>query len=143
MEFNFKDIFIGNLIEKRVEELQISTERICNFLKLNEKQLTELYKQNDINTDLLLRCSKLLEYDFFRIYSQHLLLYAPPASVKYKEGGKRKTESPQFRKSLYTTEIIHFIMELVEKGEMKNSEIITRYNIPKTTLYKWIKKHKK
>lgn len=56
MEFNFKDINIGNLIEKRVEELQVSTERICNFLKLNEKQLTELYKEKNINTDLLLRC---------------------------------------------------------------------------------------
>ena len=80
---------------------------------------------------------------FFRIYSQHLLLYAPPASINYKKVDSQKTASPQFRKSLYTTEIIQFIMELVEKGEMKNSEIMTKYNIPKTTLYKWIKKHKK
>lgn len=90
MEFNFKDINIGNLIEKRVEELQVSTERICNFLKLNEKQLTELYKEKNINTDLLLRCSKLLAYDFFRIYSQHLLLFAPPASINYKKLDSQK-----------------------------------------------------
>lgn len=141
MQFNFKDIFIGNLIEKRVQELEISSQRICDFLKIEEKQLTQLYSQENISTDILLKCSKLLDYDFFRIYSQHLLLYAPPASINYKKPEQGNT--PQFRKSLYTTEIIDFILELIETKQMDKSEIISRYNIPRSTLYKWIKKHKK
>ncbi len=50
---------------------------------------------------------------------------------------------PQFRKNVYTTEIISFFLEMLEKNEITKREIIETYNIPKTTLYKWIKKHMK
>lgn len=143
MKFNYKNIHIGIIIQNIVIEKEIEVERICNFLKIQETQIEKMYESKSMDVALLLCWSKLLEYDLFRIYSQHLLLYAPPASMNYREMDGKKTDMPQFRKNLYTTEIIQFIMELVEKGEMKNSEIITKYNIPKTTLYKWIKKHKK
>ena len=143
MKFNYKDIHIGKLLQDAVLEKEIELERICSFFKIEESQLQKMYQEKSIDSELLLRWSKLLEYDFFRIYSQHLLLYAPPASINYKKAETQETSLPQFRKSLYTTEIIQFIMELIEKGEMKNSEIMEKYNIPRTTLYKWIKKHKK
>ena len=145
MEFKFKDIFIGQLIQARVNEINMPLERICKFLKISEKDLFKVYSDKEINTELLLKFSKLLEYDFFRIYSQHLVLYAPPANVKYKSKADHKdpTRLPSFNKNLYTTELIEFIVELVETGEKKPSEIIADYRIPKTTLYKWLKKHKK
>ena len=95
-----------------------------------------------MDTAQLLQWSKLLEYDFFRIYSQHILLYAPFGQVK-SEDKQKKSSLPQFKKKLYTPEIIEFIVELVEKEEKTKQEIINEYRIPKTTLYKWIKKHKK
>lgn len=145
MEFKFKDIFIGQLIQNRVNELDIPLERICKFLKISEKNLFNIYADKEINTELLLKFSKLLEYDFFRIYSQHLVLYAPPANVEYKSkpDHKEPTKLPSFNKNLYTIELIEFIVELVETGEKKASAIITDYRIPKTTLYKWLKKHQK
>jgi hypothetical protein len=51
-----------------------------------------------------------------------------------------KNKLPQFRKNIYTRELIDFILEKMEKGEMTKAEII-RYKIPKTTLYKWISKY--
>lgn len=98
-----------------------------------------MYQSKSIETDKLLLWSKLLEYDFFRIYTQHLVLYAPPTSINYKKC--TKTSLPQFRKNVYTTEIINFFLEMLEKKEITKKEIIERYNIPKTTFYKWIKKH--
>lgn len=142
MEFVYKNIHIGQLILRLVTEKEIDDDRIVKFLKVPSSKIKEMYQSKDLGTEMLLLWSKLLEYDFFRIYSQHLLLYAPPASLNYK---KKETVSklPQFRKNVYTTEIINFIVELYHNKEMTQKEIMDQYNIPKTTLYKWIKKHKK
>ncbi len=142
MEFVYKNIHIGQLILRLVTEKEIDDDRIVKFLKVPSSKIKEMYQSKDLGTEMLLLWSKLLEYDFFRIYSQHLLLYAPPASLNYK---KKETVSklPQFRKNVYTTEIINFIVELYHNKEMTQKEIMDQYNIPKTTLYKWIKKHNK
>lgn len=142
MEFVYKNIHIGQLILRLVTEKEIDDDRIVKFLKVPSSKIKEMYQSKDLGTEMLLLWSKLLEYDFFRIYSQHLLLYAPPASLNYK---KKETVSklPRFRKNVYTTEIINFIVELYHNKEMTQKEIMDQYNIPKTTLYKWIKKHKK
>ncbi|WP_316931881.1 helix-turn-helix domain-containing protein [Chryseobacterium soli] len=104
-----------------------------------------MFAQENLSTDILLKWSKLLEYDFFRLYSHHLILYSPQrrrnGNIK-NEKGPRKFVLPQFRKSLYTKEIIAFILELISSGEKSKKEIIEEYNIPKTTLYKWLLKYK-
>lgn len=143
MEFRYKNIHIGDLIANLVEDRQIDMERITKFMKTSVKSIQQVYNQKSIDTEQLLLWSKLLEYDFFRIYSQHLLLYAPSASTTEKKTSNPNVSIPQFRKNLYTTEIVNFVLELVESGEMTKTEIMKRYNIPRTTLYKWIKKHKK
>ena len=142
MEFRYKNIHIGELIANLVEDRQIDVERITKFMKISVENIQEVYMQKSIDTEQLLLWSKLLEYDFFRIYSQHLLMYAPSASSTEKKSSNPNVSVPQFKKSLYTTEIVKFILELVESGEISKTEIIEKYNIPRTTLYKWIKKHK-
>lgn len=92
-------------------------------------------------TEKLIRCFKLLKYDFFRVYDHHLILYAP-ASSEEKTKEKKATALPQFRKNIYTKEVINFIIEQVSTGEMSKIEVMEKYGIPKTTLYKWISKFK-
>ena len=128
------------MIEKKVTEIGIELPRICNFLKCNEKEIKEMFEQENLPTDIVLKWSKLLEYDFFRIYSQHLILYSPPSAQDVSK--KRKSTLPYFRKNIYTQEIIDFILEQIYSGKMTKSEVIERYRIPKTTLYKWIDKYK-
>lgn len=135
---DFKNIHIGNLIKKRIEENGISSSRICSFIKCSENEINEIYLSEEICTELLLRFSKLLEYDFFRIYTQHLILYAPPSGNKEISHGK--SILPRFRKNIYTREIIDFILELLSTGAKTRNEIIEEYRIPKTTLYKWVTK---
>lgn len=136
---NFKDIHIGNLIEQKVSESGIETIRIENFLKIDEEEITKMYAAKSMDAEVLLKWSKLLEYDFFRIYSQHLILYSP-SSRKVRNADKSKV--PIFRKSIYTKEMIDFILELVASGKKTKIQIIEEYRIPKTTLYKWIIKYK-
>ena len=138
---NFKDIHIGEMIENGVAERGIEISRICNFFKYTEKEILAMYKAQSLDTNTLLKWSKLLEYDFFRIYSQHLILYAPP-SAKDENSKKNKSSLTKFRKNIYTKEIIDFIMQQIETGNMTKKQVIENYNIPKTTLYKWISKYR-
>lgn len=139
---NFKNIHIGQLLEKQVTESGIEMSRICNFLHCTKEEVREMYSSDSLNTEILLRWSKLLEYDFFRLYTQHLILYAPASSTE-NTGINKKTSLPKFRKNIYTQEVIDFVLEQIESEKMTRNQVIERYKIPKTTLYKWISKHKK
>ncbi|TZF98965.1 transposase (plasmid) [Chryseobacterium panacisoli] len=138
----FKNIHIGELIQKRVQETGFSSDRILNFMQCSHKELAEMYNSKFLDTETLLKWSKLLTYDFFRLYSQHLVLYSPPLSSDYYQKLKHeKTQLPKFRKNIYTVEIIDFILNLLKTNEKTKQQIIEEYRIPKTTLYKWIQKY--
>ena len=136
---NFKEIHIGQMVETKVAESGIEISRICNFFKSSEEEIKEMFLQDNLPTDILLKWSKLLEYDFFRLYSQHLILYAPPATTREKQD--KPSKLPQFRKNIYTKEVIDFILEQITTKEMTKTQVIEHYRIPKTTLYKWISKY--
>ncbi|HCM35932.1 transposase [Chryseobacterium sp.] len=138
---NFKNIHLGKLIQERVEELAIDSIRICKFLKSTEKEIKEMYQSKSLDSEILLRWCKLLEYDFFRVYSQHLILYAPCVAVENNTKAK-KSSLPIFRKNIYTKEVIDFILEQISSNKMTRMEVTEKYKIPKTTLYKWISKYK-
>ncbi|MBB4807869.1 hypothetical protein HNP38_003185 [Chryseobacterium defluvii] len=140
----FKNIHIGSIIKQRVTEYEIGMSRICNFLKCKEEDVKIMYHTESLDSALLLRWSKLLGYDFFRVYSQHLILYSPQVNIKSTDASQNhQIHIPQFRKNIYTKELIDFILELLENGEKTKQEIIDEYKIPKTTLYKWASKYKK
>ncbi|SDQ04073.1 hypothetical protein SAMN05421664_0032 [Chryseobacterium soldanellicola] len=141
MKVNFKDVHIGEIIYTRVMEKDIHIDRICSFMKQEEEDIEKMYASKSLDTDILLRWSKLLEYDFFRFFSQHLILYAPPSSVNYNK--TIKSVLPEFRKNLYTKEVIDFILDLIEKKEKSKVEVMNQYRIPKSTLHRWIVKYKK
>ncbi|MEJ5103151.1 transposase [Chryseobacterium sp. MYb328] len=119
-----------------MEELQISSERAAKFLKCDEVDIKKMYQQSSIDTHLLLRWSKLLKYDYFRLFTGYLVLYAPPGNRIVSE----KSDLPVFRKNIYTEEVKSFILDKILRKEMTPQEVIVKYRIPKTTLYKWIKK---
>ncbi|MCY1662502.1 transposase [Chryseobacterium sp. SL1] len=140
---NFKNIHIGSLINQRIIETNTDLTRICNFMNTTENEIEKMLISESIDSGNLLKWSKLLEYDFFRIYSQHLILYSPPTSSGSDLIKKRtlKSHLPSFRKNIYTKEIIDFILEQINSGEYTKSEVIEKYGIPKTTLYKWFNKY--
>lgn len=137
----YKEIHIGKFIKERVEEMQINMERICNFLKKDEDFIEKIYESSSIDTDLLLRWSKLLEYDFFRLYSSHLILYSPPSAVNKTSSNQKSEKIPYFRKNIYTQEIKEFIIQKIQSGEMTQTDVINEYSIPKSTLHRWLQKN--
>ena len=131
------------MIETKVAEIGMEISRICNFLHCSEEEIEKMYEAKSLDTEILLKWSKLLQYDFFRMYTQHLILYAPPSANEKRSKENKKQTIPEFRKNIYTKEVIDFIIEQIDTEKMTKKQIIERYNIPKTTLYKWISKYKK
>ncbi len=141
---NFKEIHVGKLIKSRVDECGMDIHRICKFFGYTESVIKSMYEDEDIKANDLLRWCKLLEYDFFRIYSQHLILFSPPSgNYQTNAGSKSAAALPKFRKNIYTKEIIYFILDKIKKGHKSKQEVMNDYKIPKTTLYKWISKYEK
>lgn len=140
MKLNYKRIHIGNLIQEEVKTSKIENGRIYNFMNCDEKEIEEMYKSADLPTNILLKWCKLLEYDFFRIYSQHLILFSAQKSGS-KSNKENKSSLPNFRKNLYTKELISFVLELIQTGEKTRAQITEEYRIPKNTLLKWIEKY--
>ncbi|AZA92663.1 Uncharacterised protein [Chryseobacterium nakagawai] len=136
---NFKEIHIGKLIRIKIEELKINEDRIANFFKLPLEEIMLMCDHSNISTEHLLRWCKLLEYDFFRLYSHHLILYAPIS--KNTSTKESQSSLPVFRKNIYSKELISFVLEQIESGEMTKSQVITEYRIPKSTLNKWSLKY--
>ncbi len=135
---NIKDIHIGNLILAKVEEHQISIERISRFLNRTEEEVEMMFHAESMDTDILLKWCKLLKFDFFRFYTGHLILYAPQARMD--NVFSQKNDTLVFRKSIYTQEVKDFILDKIKTGKMTANDAVKRYRIPKTTLYKWMKK---
>ncbi|MCY1663386.1 transposase [Chryseobacterium sp. SL1] len=139
MSYNVKKIHIGKLIHQKVNKKGIDMYRIEKFLKCSEEEIFSMYQKPSIDTEILLRWSKLLKYDFFRIYVQHIILFSP--SEKSKTEAQETQKLPSYRKNVYTKEIINFVLELLNSGLKTKTEITEEYKIPKTTLYKWIEKY--
>lgn len=135
---NIKNIDIGDVIRSKVEEHKISIERISRFLGKTEYEIVKMYEQKSIDTDILLKWCKLLKFDFFRFYTGHLILYSPGSRID--NTFRQKGETMVFRKSIYTQEVKDFVLEKINTGKMTANEVVVKYKIPKTTLYKWMKK---
>nr|WP_288447110.1 transposase [uncultured Chryseobacterium sp.] len=134
-----KEIHIGEMLLKAVTERGLYEESICKFLRCSRLEVSDMYTNRNIDSELLLKWSKLLEYDFFRIYSQHLILYSPQANVITKNN--RYPSLPKFRKNIYTHEVIEFLLELINTGEKTIDQVISDYGVPRTTIYRWRNKY--
>lgn len=139
----FENIHIGERIKQKINESGISNSRICNFMKCGEKEILTMLNSEKMDSELLLKWSKLLEYDFFRMYSQHLILYTSAETLQnIQKKSSGQSLLPQFKKNIYTRETIDFILKLIHEEKKNNQEVRDRYNIPRSTLYQWLKKYK-
>ncbi|WP_228423702.1 helix-turn-helix domain-containing protein [Chryseobacterium carnipullorum] len=129
------------MVSKRVLECDVDITQLCKFFKCSSEDILAMYNSKSLDSEILLKWSKILEYDFFRFYSQNLILYSPASADNKKN--KENSKMHHFRKNIYTREVIDFMLEMVEKREKTKKQIIEEYNIPKTTLYKWIEKNRK
>ena len=63
---------IGQLIKQQMEMQGKTTSWLARELAYCRTNVYKIYDKKSIDTDLLLRISRLLQYDFFEVYSQEM-----------------------------------------------------------------------
>lgn len=140
----YKEIHIGNKIKTIARLKKLSVSRACMFLKCSAQDIENMYLQESLDSKILLRWCKLLEYNFFMFYHSHLQLYSPSASgAKVYTEDKEVVSNYSFKKNLYSPEIIEYVLQQWNSNALSAKEIMKKYHIPRTTLYRWKKKESK
>lgn len=52
------------MMRETIAESGTEMSRICNIFNCTEEEIDEMYKRKSLDTEILLRWSKLLQYDF-------------------------------------------------------------------------------
>ena len=66
-----RDIFIGPIIKQKLDESPYSVARFAQKIGRSRKSVYNLFKVKSVDTDLLSQISKLLQYDFFMLYTNN------------------------------------------------------------------------
>ncbi len=64
MDANFKDIYIGKLIQQKVEERHLTYSEFARMIHCARTSLYSIFNSKSIDTERLLQISKVLDYDF-------------------------------------------------------------------------------
>lgn len=81
---------IGEKVEARAKELRIGPTELARKIKTTKQNIYHIYKRESIDTELLMRLSKVLDYDFFQYYSEeNESMVSEPARPAY---GKNKKQ---------------------------------------------------
>lgn len=79
-----KEIHIGLEIESRINQLNISKSEFGRRLGKQKQNLKRIFERSSIDTDMLLQISKILDYNFFRLYCEEI---PDIATIKVKSKG--------------------------------------------------------
>ena len=66
-------IHIGKQIKAELERQGRKTQWFANQLCFERTNVYNIFRRQSLDTDLLLRISQILQYDFFALYSQQVL----------------------------------------------------------------------
>lgn len=64
---------IGKLIREKVKEKHKTSVWLAQQMSYSRTNIYKLYDKKSIDTDVLFRISAILDFDFFSLYSEHML----------------------------------------------------------------------
>lgn len=138
-----RDIHIGSIISIVITEKNLTLNEVRIKMGSSTRAINNMLNASAIDTIALLKWSKVLKYDFFRLYSSHLMLHHGISNTISKKTDNVEIEGIHIRKNVYTKELIQFVVNKVRNKKMSTRQVINEYGIPKTTFYKWLQKFPK
>jgi plasmid maintenance system antidote protein VapI len=108
-------VHIGKLIGKKIKEIGMSKSELSRRINVTPQNTHYILGKNSIDTDLLLRISRALDYDFF----QHYLGLNPQGkgseSLINVSSSELKTQIAEIRKEINTLELHNrYLREIVD-----------------------------
>lgn len=101
---------IGQKIHDRVKELRIRPTELAKTLRTSKQNLYGIFKRESIDTDLLLKLSKALDFDFFSYYTG-ISMEANSKQGRYKTKAENIAEEE-------VEKLRHELKEMREKYEL-------------------------
>lgn len=91
---------IGEKVEARAKELRMGPTELARKIKSTKQNVYNIYKRHSIDTDLLQRLGKVLEFDFFIYFNQANAVHQsrPPYGKPKKGVPGPEAELAQLRK---------------------------------------------
>lgn len=77
-------IHIGRLIKQKIEERNLTVVWLARHLSCSRTNIYKIFEKYSIDTEVLMKLSTILEFDFFSFYSDEL--------VKHKKNRKEVEE---------------------------------------------------
>ena len=65
-------IHIGECIRRQIEEQGKTTVWFANMLGCHRSNIYKIYEKKSIDSGVLLRISRILDFDFFKLYSEEI-----------------------------------------------------------------------
>ena len=65
-------VSIGGLIKEQFEKSKLSIEEFANLIACKRDNVYDIFRRERIDTDLLLKISRILKFDFFKTYSEQI-----------------------------------------------------------------------
>lgn len=106
---------IGEKVEARAKELRIGPTELARKIKTSKQNIYHIYKRESIDTELLMRLSKVLEYDFFQYFREAETLAVYEQRPVY---GKNKKLSPAMSAEMELLLLKKEFQSLKEKYEL-------------------------
>lgn len=89
-------IHLGKLIQDKAREKKYSQQDLGELINRSKQNVGDIYKRQSIDSELLLKLSEVLEYDFFSVYYEDKNL----KSVRHEEIEQLKVENGALRSLL-------------------------------------------
>ncbi|MEY8758924.1 transposase [Chryseobacterium tongliaoense] len=138
-----RNVHIGFLIKQQVIQSNVDLHYICHFFSSDEQEIYRMYSSRSLDTKVLLKWCRLLEYDFFKVYSESFRLYSTKSAVSKYTVIRRKKRITSVRQKLYTNETKDLLINLIITGQKSIVQIVKEYNISKPVIYGWLRKYTK
>lgn len=134
---------IGPLIESVLADRNMDKVTFARLLNKSYPTALTILKTNKVRTDDLMQICQILQYDFFRVLSGELKKACPQAGRNMLYGNNTRGEMrndpriPHYKKHLYTDEFIETVLGEIADKKISKYDALRKYQIPKTTLYRW------
>jgi len=106
---------IGEKIKQRAKELRVGPTELGKMINTSKQNVYGIYKRKSIDTEMLRKLSKALNYDFFQYYLHDNLSFLGESQPYYGKKGKSAVSADEFQKLKRELEDMKEKYELLKK----------------------------
>lgn len=115
MKFAGMALNIGEKVRQRAKELRIGPTELGKMINTSKQNVYGIFRRKSLDTELLRKLSKALNYDFFQYYINDSLTFIGEGSPTYGKKGRQAAGADEIQKLKKELEDLREKYELIKK----------------------------